>query len=256
MFETIGFIGGGRVAHVMLAGWRRAGRSPARVLVYDSNPSAVNALRARVSEVQSASLTDAAGAGLVFGALHPPALAEALPGISAALRKGAVFCSLAPKLKLAALREKLGPAPHLARMNPNAPSIVGAGYNPIAFEASFPAAERAALLALLAPLGQSPEVDEATIETYAVISAMGPTYLWFQLQALRELAQELGLSPDAAGAAVDAMARGASATLLQSGLAPQEVMDLVPVRPMADDEPTIRGAIQTRVRAIHAKLRG
>jgi pyrroline-5-carboxylate reductase len=256
MFETIGFIGGGRVARVMLGGWRHAGLSPARVLVYDSNPDAVDALRAHVPEVESAPLADAASAGLVFGALHPPALIEALPAISSAVREGAVFCSLAPKLALAALREKLGPAPRLARMNPNAPSIVGAGYNPIAFEPSFPAAERAALLSFLAPLGQAPEVDDATIETYAVISAMGPTYLWFQLQALRELAQEFGLSPEAANAAVDAMVRGASATLVHSGLSPQEVMDLVPVRPMAQDEPSIRAAIEARVRAIHAKLRG
>jgi pyrroline-5-carboxylate reductase len=255
MFEDIGFIGGGRVARVMLGGWRRAGRFPARILVYDSNPDAVKSLQAHVPEVKSVPLPEAASAGLVFGALHPPALVEALPAISAALQRGSVFCSLSPKLKLATLREKLGPAPYLARMNPNAPSIVGAGYNPIAFEPSFPAAERATLLSLLAPLGQFPEVDEGTLETYAVISAMGPTYLWFQLQALRELAQEFGLSADAAGAAVDAMARGASATLLNGGLTPPEVMDLVPVRPMAEDEPTIRAAIQTRVRAIHTKLR-
>jgi pyrroline-5-carboxylate reductase len=158
-------------------------------------------------------------------------------------------------VKLAAMREMLGGFSRLARQNPNAPSIVGAGYNPIAFDPGLPTAERSALLDLLAPLGRNPEVDEATIESYAVVSAMGPTYLWFQLQAIRELAREFGLDRQAADDAVEGMVQGATATLLRSGLAPPEVMDLVPVRPLADDEPAIRAALETRLRAVHTRLR-
>ncbi len=166
-----------------------------------------------------------------------------------------MFCSLAPKVKLAALRAGLGGFSRLARQNPNAPSIVGAGYNPIAFDPALPAADRNTLVAFLAPLGRSPEVDESTVETYAVISAMGPTYLWFQLQRLRELAQEFGLDAAAADAAVEAMALGATATLFHAGLPPAEVMDLLPVKPLVEDEPAIRAALETRLRAVHAKLR-
>jgi pyrroline-5-carboxylate reductase len=54
---------------------------------------------------------------------------------------------------------------------------------------------------------------------------------------------------------VKAMIGGAVATLLDGALAPVEVMDLVPVRPLAEDEPGIRTALQNRLRAIHAKLR-
>lgn len=255
MYETIGFIGAGRVARIMLGGWRRAGALPASIRVHDAKPEAIASLRAVAPSIRTVSLGEVAGSDLVFVALHPPALVEALPAIAAALHPEAVLCSLAPRVKLATLREELGGFARLARQNPNAPSIVGAGYNPITFDPDLPQAERAALLGLLAPLGQNPEVDEAAIETYAVISAMGPTYLWFQLQAIRELAREFGLSAEAADAAVEAMVAGTSATLLRSGLAPAEVMDLVPVRPMAEDEPAIRTAIELRLRAIHAKLR-
>jgi pyrroline-5-carboxylate reductase len=48
---------------------------------------------------------------------------------------------------------------------------------------------------------------------------------------------------------------GAAATLIDGPLAPAEVMDLVPVRPLAEDEPAIRAALQNRLRAIHTKLR-
>jgi pyrroline-5-carboxylate reductase len=254
MCDTIGFIGAGRITRIMLEGWRRAGALPGRILVHDPNAAAVAALRG-VPGVVEATLAQAAAADLVFGALHPPALVESLPAIAAALRPGAVFDSLAPKVKLATLREKLGGFARLARQNPNAPSLVGQGYNPIAFDPGLPAADRDALLAFLAPLGQTPIVGEETLEAYAVISAMGPTYFWFQLQAVRELAQEFGLDRAAADAAVQAMIGGAAATLIDGPLPPAELMDLVPVRPLAEDEPVIRAALQNRLRAIHAKLR-
>lgn len=256
MYADIGFIGAGRIARIILEGLHRAGAGPRRVLVHDTSPQAIEALRARVPLVQPASLEEAAGAELVLGALHPPALVDALPRIAPALRPAAVFCSLAPKVKLAALRGGLAGFARLARQNPNAASIVGEGYNPIAFDPGLPVEDRAALLAFLAPLGRNPEVDERTLEAYAVISAMGPTYLWFQLQRLRELAREFGLEAGAADGAVEAMVRGATATLLRGGLTPQEVMDLVPVRPLAEDEPAIRTALENRLRATHAKLTG
>ncbi len=254
MYDTIGFIGAGRITRIMLEGWRRAGALPRRVLVHDPSAAAVAALQG-VPGVEPSSLAQAAAADLVFGALHPPALVESLPAIAGALRPTAVLVSLAPRVKLATLREKLGGFARLARQNPNAPSFVGRGYNPIAFDPGLDPPGRGALLALLAPLGQTPVVEEPTLEAYAVISAMGPTYFWFQLQALRELAQEFGLDRAAADAAVKAMIGGAVATLIDGPLAPAEVMDLVPVRPLAEDEPAIRAALQGRLRAIHAKLR-
>src|SRR5512142_2335006 len=210
MDDTVGFIGAGRITRIMLEGLRRAGALPRRVLVHDASAAAVAALKG-LPGVEDATLAEAASADLVFGALHPPALVDSLPAIARALRPTAVFDSLAPKVKLATLREKLGGFTRLARQNPNAPSLVGAGYNPITFDPGLPEPDRAALLAFLAPLGRSPVVDEPAIEAYAVITAMGPTYFWFQLQAVRELAQEFGLDAAAAPAAVKAMITGAAA---------------------------------------------
>ncbi len=72
MYDTIGFIGAGRVARIMLEGLSRAGALPRRILVHDPSGAAVAALRARVPSVQAATLAETAGADLVFGALHPP----------------------------------------------------------------------------------------------------------------------------------------------------------------------------------------
>ena len=51
MSLSIGFVGGGRITRVMLQGWARAGRWPSRVVVSDTQPHALEVLRAACPEV-------------------------------------------------------------------------------------------------------------------------------------------------------------------------------------------------------------
>jgi pyrroline-5-carboxylate reductase len=163
--------------------------------------------------------------------------------------------SLAPKFTLAKLAVALGGHARLARVIPNAPSIIGAGYNPMTFAPGLPMAAREALQALLAPLGDCPEVAEPKLEAYALLTAMGPTYFWFQLETLRELGRGFGLSDDDLQPALKRMVCGAARTLLSSGLTPAQVMDLIPVKPLAEEEAAIKQAYLTRLPALFAKIK-
>ena len=254
MFASIAFIGAGRITRIMLGGWRRANALPAEIRIYDTNPQAVEALRRDYPALRSVTLAEAAGSALVFAALHPPVMAETLTAIAGQLRPDAVFCSLAPKVKLAQLKDKLAGFDRLARMNPNAPGIIGQGYNPIAFGTGLPPAERGQLRELLAPLGQAPEVAEERLEAYAVISAMGPTYFAFQFAEVESLAQEFGLDADAAREAMRAMLHGTVGLLFESDVARTEALDLVPVRPLAENEGEIKAMLGKQLRAIFTKL--
>jgi hypothetical protein len=51
------------------------------------------------------------------------------------------------------------------------------------------------------------------------------------------------------------MVEGALATLFDSGLTPQGTMDLVPVKPLVDLEPSVTAAFRTALPALHAKIR-
>lgn len=204
--------------------------------------------------MRAATLAEASASKLVFGALHPPVLGEALSSIAPHLRADGVFCSLAPVIRLPALQDRLGGFSRLARLNPNAPSIVGSGYNPVSFANGLPQDARDSLLALLEPLGSCPVVDDGLIETYAAVTAMGPTYFWFQFDELRRMAESFGLNAAVAREAMAGMLYGAVDTMFASDLNAGQVMDLVPVRPMASDEAAIRDIMQARIGAIHARL--
>lgn len=116
--------------------------------------------------------------------MHPPSLEAVLGALRGDTRADPVVVSLAPKLTIAELAALLGGFGRVARVIPNAASVVGAGFNPVSFSPSLSPAGRDALVGLLRPLGQAPEVPERDLEAYAVLTAMGPTYLWFQLYEL------------------------------------------------------------------------
>lgn len=254
--QSIGFIGGGRVTRFMLDGWTRAGVLPSRVVISDPNPEvrALTQQRFPAAQVVADNLGPAAQ-DVVFLAVHPPVMGEVLTGIQGGLRADALVVSLAPKATLSRLQAGLGGFGRLGRCIPNAPSVVGQGLNPVAFGAELPAPEREAILALLRPLGACPEVPEAHLEAYAILAAMGPTYLWPQLYELADLGVTFGLDRPSALAAVAAMVEGAARTMVDSGLDEPAVLDLVPVHPLREQAVAWRQQYREVLGALYAKLR-
>ncbi len=102
--------------------------------------------------------------------------------------------SLAPKITIEKLQGILPGIKNIGRMNPSAGTYMNAGFNPVCFASSANAAARDEFIEIFKKLGFIPVVNDEQIEAYAVISAMGHTYFWFQLQHLKEMAQSFGLS--------------------------------------------------------------
>ncbi|MFA4944735.1 MAG: NAD(P)-binding domain-containing protein [Lentisphaeria bacterium] len=252
-FETVGFIGGGRVVRFLLEGWRRAGALPPIVRVCDPAPAAIAILEHEFAAVAEGMLADVAAAPLVVLAVHPPVLKEVLPALKGRLGPESILLSLAPKVAIASLQAAVG-TPAVARMIPNAPSAIGKGFNPMAFAPALPPAARQALAAAAAPWGAAPEVPEPHLESYAILTALGPSYFWFQWQLLRELAGEFGLERAAADTALLAMLRGAADCLFAPGADPHQVMEMIPGKPLQEEEAAIKAAFKARLTALQAKL--
>jgi len=255
--NSVGFVGGGRIARILLAGWAHAGCLPREVVVSDPDASLLGQLKRRFESIAVAP-GDNTAAGLqqvVFVAVHPPLVVEVLRGIAGVLRENAIVVSLAPRITTNTIAESLNGFRGVARSIPNAPSVIGAGYNPIAFGRQFGELQRSEIVALFEPLGSCPIVDECTLEAYALLTAMGPTYFWPQFLELLELAKEFGLSDAAARSGLRAMVTGAAATLVDSGLDDESLLDLIPVKPLDEEQPRLREAYRRRLVEIHNKLK-
>lgn len=253
---SMGWIGAGRIARIFLGGWQRARFPLGEVGICDPDAAVIARWQAQFPGVMVGSASELAGRSRwLWLAVHPPQLAAVLTELRGQLGENTVVVSLAPKVPLAKLSELLGGWPKVARVLPNAASIVGRGYNPVAFNPRLAPTDREQLHQLLLPLGEAPEVAEDQLEAYAVITAMGPTYGWFQWQTLEELARRFGMSESQVRPALRAMLLGAVATYFDAGLAPAEVIDLIPVRPLQDQEATIRALLEEKLTAIHQKIK-
>jgi pyrroline-5-carboxylate reductase len=257
-YESIGFMGGGRITRIILGGLQRAGKFPHKVVVSDTNAVVLARLMKEFPDIISSGSDNSgpAACDMVMVSLHPPVLMEALQQVKSVIKPGTVVVSLAPKLTLSKLSAILDRHARIVRMIPNAPSIVNRGYNPVVFSRAIPTAEKTAMMGLFELLGECPEVPEKNLEAYAILTAMGPTYLWFQWQALMDLGRSFGLREEALREGIGKMIEGAMLTMFASGLKPGDVMDLVPVKPLAEDEDAIRDMYTNRLSALFNKLKG
>ena len=254
--RKVGFVGGGRVARIILGGLKKAGQMPESILVSDTNPDVIKKLQSGYPEIRTTpNNSEAAGQDLVFLGLHPPVLADALAGIKDRLNPEAILISLAPKFSIGKLSQLSGGFNRIVRMIPNAPSVIGQGFNPVAYSEALRTSDKEALKTFLGVLGKCPEVAENTLEAYAIVTAMGPTYLWFQLEELYKLAVSFGMTRAEAESGISEMVAGTLNTLFESGMTASEVMDLIPVKPLGEEEAVIREIYRSKLEPLYKKLK-
>ena len=255
--NSIGFIGGGRITKIFLHAFRNKNISFEKVAVFDPNEQALSKLKNSFQNIETGSnnIDSHCQCDMVILAVHPPAMMDTLLRIKPFLKEDTTVISLAPKITIEKMRTTLDGFPSIARVNPSAPGIINHGINPVAFAPSMPESQRNCVMDLLHILGDALIVDESKLEAYAVISAMGSTYFWFQLEHLRIMGIQFGLNENEAKEALAKMLRGTIDTLFFSDLPTEEVMDLVPVKPIGEYEQTIKDFYSDKLNAIHEKIR-
>lgn len=252
--QSIGFIGGGRITRIILQGLNNEQFDLSSVIISDKNPEVLSRLKGQFNQIQTT--TDnkkAAGQHLVFIALHPPVIMDVLNEIHDQISSDPTVISLAPKLSIQKLQSLLNTS-KIARMIPNATSIINEGYNPLCFSKDFTPAEKSNLLKMLEKLGPAFEVDEKLLEAYAIVSAMAPTYFWFQWKKLVELGQGMGLDLEQSEQAVYQSLKSALNVQFNDTLDYEEVIDLIPVKPIGDHEKEIKEIYDQKLKALFEKI--
>ena len=253
--QTIGFIGGGRITRIFLQGLLNKNVLPKSIKVYDPNEETIQVLKSSYSEIESVSSpTETAKAEIVIIAVHPPIVMETLQAIKDTVTETTTVISLAPKITLEKMASVL-PTKKLVRMIPNATSFINKGFNPVTFTSDFDNKEKKQLLKILKKLGKTIDVEEPKLEGYAIVSAMLPTYFWFQWQEMEKIAIETGLTPEEAQKAISSTLKKAWKLYYKSGLTPAEVMDLIPVKPIGENEPEIKSILNSKLTGLFGKIK-
>ncbi|MFW6246170.1 MAG: pyrroline-5-carboxylate reductase family protein [Tangfeifania sp.] len=255
MKTTIGFIGGGRITKIFLEGFKNENVEFESVKVFEPNSETFDALAGDYPSVEKAETPEeAAQAKVVVIAVHPPVVMETLGKIAGVVNDQTFVVSLAPKITIEKIASKVKTA-NIVRMIPNATSFNNEGYNPLAFHPAMLKDEKKQIKKLFKPLGKTFETEEHKLEGYAIVSAMLPTYFWFQWQEMEAIAVKTGLSPEEAQKAVKSTLKKAIKLYYNSGLTPEEVMDLIPVKPIGENEEEIKNTLNTKLLGLFEKIK-
>ena len=253
--KSLGFIGGGRITKIFLQALENKKIEFSSVLVCDTNPEVLNALKTQFPKIQTSdSCMDAAKQEIVFIALHPPVIMETLEQIKASVSQTTQVVSFAPKISIEKIVSKLS-TKNIARMIPNATSYINEGYNPVCFSSEYSLSEKQSLLEMLSILGNTFEVEESKLEAYAMVSAMLPTYFWFQWKEMQNLGVQMGLNESESKETVQQTLLAAINLFYNSGLSNSEVIDLIPVKPIGEHETQISEIYQTKLMGLFQKIK-
>jgi pyrroline-5-carboxylate reductase len=255
MKQSIGFIGGGRVTRILLQAFKNKNVHLSKIVVTDTNPNISGNLKESFPDIRIDTASAAASQDIVFISLHPPVVMDTIDIIKSNIKSSSIVISLAPKITISKISSKLNQVKNIARLIPNATSFINEGYNPVCFSQDFGSKEKQEILDLLSIMGNTFEVQEEKLESYAIMSAMLPTYFWFQWKELADIGQKIGLNEKESIDSVHETLYASLNLMFKSGLTTAEVMDLIPVKPIGEHETQVKEIYRTKLIGLFEKIK-
>jgi pyrroline-5-carboxylate reductase len=216
-FDSILLVGCGNMAGAMLEGWLAAGLDPARFTVVEPSEKRIPAGVVRHRAIPEAGEFDA----ILLG-VKPQMLGAIAPDVARLADARTTILSLLAGVELETLAERFPDAAAQVRVMPNL--AVALGKAPIALvHHGLDEAARAALVALMKPLGTPEWIDEAEFDLATALAGSGPAFVYRFIDALAAAATDLGLPREQADRMALAMVEGAAALAAASDAGPGEL---------------------------------
>lgn len=194
---NIAFIGGGNMATAMIGGLLQQGWQAATIRVVEIDAGA----RARIGRELGVA-TDAdpaagiASADCVVLAIKPQQMRSAAEQLRTALASQLII-SIAAGIRCNDLSRWLGGYPRIVRVMPNTPALVLSGISGLYAMPGVAAADRALAESVLNAVGGTLWLErEEQMDDITAVSASGPAYVFYFIEALQQAAAELGISAE------------------------------------------------------------
>jgi pyrroline-5-carboxylate reductase len=210
--------GAGKMGGALLQGWMALGLSPAKVVVFEPQPSPdiaalterglrLNPPRDSVGEIAAAVV-----------AVKPQIAPEVLASLAPFVAGTTVVLSIMAGRTLRFLADNL-PRAALVRAMPNTPAAIGRGITVAVANPRVSPEQRALVDALLSAVGAVEWVtDEALMDAVTALSGSGPAYVFLLAEAMARAGAAAGVPPRLAATLARATVSGAGELLNRSPL--------------------------------------
>ncbi len=216
------FLGSGNMARAIIGGLVRTGVPGGDIAVINpGNPQSMEQVRALYGAVPSGPEA-LETADIAVLAVKPQTFPQALPEYRAHIAPGALTVSIMAGISIAALETSL-PGMRVVRVMPNLNLSVGKGAAGYALGSAATAEDGETVNAIFSAAGIAFQVSEDKIDDVAALSGSGSAYIYYLVEALRDVAAEEGVEPETAAALAAQTLIGAARLLEETGETPQEL---------------------------------
>jgi pyrroline-5-carboxylate reductase len=226
---TIGFLGAGKMATALAAGFIRAGLvNPKQVMASDVSKAACASFAKEVGGKTTDSNAEVAKfAEVLILAVKPAQVTEVLAEIREQFSAKQLLISIAAGVPLAKLEAGLGANARLIRVMPNTPALVGASATAFTMGKSAQVADAELAQKLFSAVGLAFQLKEPLLDAVTGLSGSGPAYVYLIIEALSDGGVAAGLPRDTATKLAAQTVLGGAKMVLETGMHPGALKDMV-----------------------------
>jgi pyrroline-5-carboxylate reductase len=224
----LGVIGCGKMATALVQGVLKAGVcAKEQIYASDRLQDAVKNLAAKCGVHAVTNNREAASvSNSILLAVKPGDALEALQEIREEAKDKLVI-SIVAGVKLSALREVAGMGVRIVRVMPNTPALIHRGAAAYSTGPDVTAEDANVVEKIFSAVGKVFRVKEELLDVVTGLSGSGPAYIYIVIEALADAGVLMGLPRDLALQLAAQTVAGAAEMVLQSGLHPAQLKDMV-----------------------------
>lgn len=226
----IGFIGTGRMATALAAGFTRDLVSASQIFGVDPVVASRDQFQKTVGTAATVASSPAeclADVDVVFLAVKPQIMPTVLKELCSTSTTGKLVVSIAAGLTVAKLESWLPSGCRMIRVMPNTPCLIGRGACGVSRGTHATEADETLVSDLLRTVGLVENVPERLLDAVTGLSGSGPAYVFQMIEALSDGAVKMGLPRDMATRLAAQTLAGAAEMVLQTGDHPAALKDAV-----------------------------
>ena len=213
---VVGFIGAGNMAVSIIRGLIQAGKNPESIFVSDIDDVKLQSITAEAGVNSTATQKMPSLVDVLILAVKPQFMKSVCQELIS-IDTVQLVISVAAGIKITQMEKWLISETAIVRCMPNTPALVGEGATALFANKLVSDHQKTLAQSIMGSVGLTSWMNnEKDMDTVTALSGSGPAYFFLLMEAMQEVAEELGLKKDVAENLICQTAVGASKLILES----------------------------------------
>jgi pyrroline-5-carboxylate reductase len=252
--KKFSFIGGGIIAKVFIERLIKSGSVlPKNIIASDIKPERLQELKQTLCINVTEDNSNCARFGdVIFLAVPPNQIKIVLSEDCKEIIDKQLVISLAAAVPTWLIESVLCRETPIVRVIPNTPSLIGEGMNPFTLGKYVTESQKQFIEELLAIFGKTIQINEEKMNIATALSAVGPTYFFPAIKALKDFAIKNYLTEEETNMIISQTMSGTAELVKQTGKDPEELKLMIGTRTI--DENSVKEIFTKAVEEAFSKV--